>query len=136
LDDGWRSAYHIAFPILKKYGFTATLFVSTDFIGCKNALSWQQIRELAESGFDIQCHTKTHRNLAQSEKAESFEEYFRNLRREISIPRNVIKEKLGKTCRYIAYPYGETDAVVIAMLEKHGYRGAFTMRPAGNPFFV
>lgn len=136
LDDGWRSAYHIAFPILKKYGFTATLFVSTDFIGCKNALSWQQIRELAESGFDIQCHTKTHRNLAQSEKAESFEEYFRNLRREISIPRNVIKEKLGKTCRYIAYPYGETDAAVIAMLEKHGYRGAFTMRPAGNPFFV
>jgi peptidoglycan/xylan/chitin deacetylase (PgdA/CDA1 family) len=135
-DDGWRSVYRIAFPILEKYNFPATLFISTDFIGSQNALSWQQIGKLTEGGFDIQCHTKTHRNLARLEKTESFEEYFKNLKREISIPPKVIKEKLGKTCRYLAYPYGETNSLVIALLKKHGYRGALTLRCEGNPFFV
>ena len=54
VDDGFRSVYDIAFPIMKKYGFTATLFVYTDYVGIsKSAITWDQLREMKEEGFSI-----------------------------------------------------------------------------------
>jgi hypothetical protein len=46
---------------------------------------------------------------------------------EISYPKKVIKNKLNKECECLAYPYGITNNLVIAMLKKHGYRAAFTV---------
>jgi peptidoglycan/xylan/chitin deacetylase (PgdA/CDA1 family) len=135
-DDGWRSLYDFAFPILRDYGFPATLFIYTDFIGGKKALSWEQIEELAANGFDIQCKTQTHRNVARLEKDESFRAYFQALEREISRSKKLIEQKLKKECKYLAYPYGETNNLVIELLKKHGYRAAFTVKRGSNPFFV
>jgi peptidoglycan/xylan/chitin deacetylase (PgdA/CDA1 family) len=135
-DDGWRSLYDFAFPILKNYGFPATLFVYTDFIGSKNALSWEQIKELGENGIDIQSKTKTHRNMAKLQKKESFKGYLKALEIEISHSKKLIEQKLNKECKYMAYPHGETNNLVIAFLKKHGYRAAFTLKRQSNPFFV
>ena len=135
-DDAWRSAYDIALPILNKYGFTATFFIYTDFIGGGKALSWKHIKELSEKGFDIQCQTKTHRNLSIPKKNESFKAYFNSIEREITYPKKLLKKMLKKDCRYLAYPYGETNNLVIAILKKHGYLGAFTLGREPNPFFV
>ena len=135
-DDGWRSIYNIAFPIMKEYGFPATLFIYTDFIGGGKAISWKQVKKLSENGFDIQCKTKTHRNLAAKKKKESFKKYFKSLEMEISYPKKLIKKKLNKECKYQAYPYGKTNNLVIAMLKKHGYRAAFTVERESNPFFA
>lgn len=46
IDDGWQAFYDIAFPILKRYGFSSTLFVYTDFIGGGKAVSWEQLKKL------------------------------------------------------------------------------------------
>lgn len=135
-DDGWVSIYDIAFPILKEYGFPATIFIYTDFIGGGKAMSWKQIKELSEAGFDIQCQTKSHRDLAVLKKKESFKEYFNSIEMEISYPKKLIKKKLNKECNCLAYPYGKTNNLVIAMLKKHGYRAAFTVDNKSNPFFI
>ena len=135
-DDAWGSIYDIAFPVLKKYGFPATFFIYTDFIGGGKAMSWEQIQTLSEHGFDIQCQTKTHRNLTARKKNESFEEYFKALEMEIDYPNTLMEKKLKKTCRYLAYPYGETNEFIIAILKKRGYRAAFTVEQGSNPFFV
>ena len=135
-DDGWSSVYDFAFPILKKYDFPATFFIYTDFIGGGKAMSWKQIKELSEAGFDIQCKTKTHRNLTVIKKKESFKDHFESLEMEITHPKKVIKKKLNKECEYLAYPYGKTNNLVIAMLKKHGYRAAFTVDKKSNPFFI
>lgn len=135
-DDGWISVYDIAFPILKKYGFPATIFIYTDFVGGGKAMSWKHIKELSEAGFDIQCQTKTHRNLTVLKNNESFKEYFDSLEMEISYPKKLIEKKLDKECNCLAYPYGKTNNLVIAMLKKHGYRAAFTVDNQSNPFFI
>jgi len=136
IDNGLSSFYDIAFPILKRFGLTATLFVYTDFIDADKALSWKQINNLSKKGFDIQCKTKTHRNLTKRIKKESFKEYFASLEKEISYPKKLIKQKLNKECSYFAYPYGATNNLAVAILIKQGYRAAFTVKRASNPCFV
>ncbi|MGZ3589552.1 MAG: polysaccharide deacetylase family protein [Thermodesulfobacteriota bacterium] len=137
IDDGWRSAYDIAFPILKKYGYPVTLFVYTDLItGSEKTLSWDLIEEMAKNGVDIQCHTKTHRRLTTMDQKESFKQYFEAIEKELSTCEAMIKKKMGKEIRYLAYPYGDTNPLVIELLKKHGYWGAFTVKRGGNPFFI
>lgn len=137
IDDGWRPTYDIAFPILKKYGYPATLFVYTDLITPNGkTLNWDLIREMSKSGIDIQCHTKTHRNLARRSAQESFREYFEALKNELTESARIIKKYLNTDIKYMAYPYGETNHLAVALLAKLGYQGAFTVERGSNPFFV
>ena len=135
-DDGWRSVYDLAWPILKKYGYPATLFVYTDLIvGSTETLSWEQVRELSRNGFDIQCHSKTHRYLGRKERKESFRDYFEAVRKEIAESSRIIRKHTGREVKYLAYPYGDTNALVAAMTRQEGFRLAFTVERESAPFF-
>lgn len=135
-DDGWRSVYDIAWPILKKYGYPATLFVYTDLIvGSRETLSWEQVRELSRNGFDIQCHSKTHRYLGRKDRKESFRNYFEAVRTELEESSRIIRKHTGREVKYLAYPYGDTNALVEAMTRREGYRLAFTVERESAPFF-
>ncbi len=130
IDDGGSDTYHIAFPILKKYDFPATLFIQTDLINqSPKTLSWAQIREMVIHR--VQCHTKTLRNLSKQKSGESDD-----FERELDESRRVIKQQLDFNVKYLAYPEGEANPLVVDLLKKQGYRGAFTIRQESNPFFV
>ncbi len=135
-NDGWRSLYEIAFPVLKAYGYPATLFVYTDFISGAKSMSWEQIKELSENGFDIQNLGRSHRSLVKMKKGESFQTYFNALEKEISSAEAAIEQHVGASCDYFAYPYGKSNNLASALLEKRGYRGAFTVTRGANPFFI
>src|SRR5262249_32144650 len=63
-DARYRSMPQYSSPILSELGLTATLFAYTDYVGAgKNALSWQDLRELSAEGFDVEAHSKTHGDL-------------------------------------------------------------------------
>ncbi|MBN2468935.1 MAG: polysaccharide deacetylase family protein [Deltaproteobacteria bacterium] len=136
IDDGWITGFTIAYPVLKKYNFPATYFIYTDFIGAKKALSWTNIKELVDNGFAVQAQSKSHRNLSLAKENESFKDYVEAIKTELTEPQRAIKEHTNKECTYLAYPYGATNKLVIALLKKHGYRGAFTVQQGPNPFFV
>lgn len=140
VDDGYDSFYRHAFPLLRKYGMPATLFVVSDSIGTRDGLSWAQLREMAESGLvDIQAHSKTHRNLIERPPGETDAAYRQSLTTELRQPRAVLERQLaaaGVKVRYYAYPYGDSNDIVLEMMPREGYELAFTVNPGGNPFYA
>jgi peptidoglycan/xylan/chitin deacetylase (PgdA/CDA1 family) len=135
-DDGYRSFREYAQPILKELGFSATLFVYTDFVGAgRNALSWKDLRELKEAGFDIEAHSKTHGDLRRKQ-GESDADYAARLRAELALPQTLFRQNLGEPANAIAYPYGAWDDDVLKQTGQNGYLVAFTVRREANSAFV
>ncbi len=136
IDDGFRSAFDIAYPILKKLGHPATFFLYTGLVGSKKAMSWNQIKELAKNGFDIQSQSRTHRDMSKLLPDENFKAYVSRIEKEITWAQKIIRDKIAYTPVFMAYPYGKSNDLVIALLKKHGFRGGLTVRRGSNPFFT
>jgi peptidoglycan/xylan/chitin deacetylase (PgdA/CDA1 family) len=137
IDDGYESAYRHAFPLLRKYGFPATVFVYTDFVGSGEALSWAQLQELAASGLiDIQAHSKSHRNLIDRAAAETDQQYRQGLELEAKAPRDILERRLAVQVRHYAFPFGDANDVLLDVLTRQQYQLAVTVNPGGNPFFA
>lgn len=134
-DDGYRAFLQYAYPILKELGFTATLFVYTDYIGGINALSWADLKKLAAEGFDIEAHSKSHGNMRRA-ATESADEYAKRLAVELNVPKDIFSKNLGYSPQTLAYPYGSQDDVVVQRTKERGYVAALTVRRQGNPSFV
>ena len=137
IDDGYKSAKTVAAPLLKKYGFPATFFIYTDFIGAgKHALSWDEVRELKAQGFEVQAHSKTHSNLAVPPANESPADLAARLEGEIVATKQLMEKRLGGEVRYFAYPYGGFDPEVVARVKAAGYQIGFGAKKGANPFFM
>lgn len=137
IDDGYRSSYQIAFPILKKYGFPATVFLYTDFVGAGDALNWAQMQEMSASGLiSIQPHSKTHGLLAPRPPQETEAQYRERLRREIEVPVSLLRAQLPEPITSFALPYGATSETVSALIAAQGIPLALTVTPGGNAFFA
>jgi peptidoglycan/xylan/chitin deacetylase (PgdA/CDA1 family) len=109
-DDGFQDFYTEAFPILSKYGYTATVFLPTAYVGDTarrfngtECLTWRQIRELQTAGVDFGSHTVSHPQLRDlgTEKVQD----------EIRSSKEAIEQELGCAVTSFAYPYAfpETD---------------------------
>jgi peptidoglycan/xylan/chitin deacetylase (PgdA/CDA1 family) len=136
IDDGYESTYRLAYPLLRKHNFPATVFVYTDFIGMGDALTWPQLQELSESGLvEIQAHSKSHRNLIERSAQETDELYRQAIDQETRIPRDLLERKLSNTVRHFALPFGDANETVLASLTRQNYNLAVTVNPGGNAFF-
>lgn len=133
-DDGYKSFLQYAYPILTKHGFTATLFVYTDYVGTRNAMSWDDLRRLADEGFTIGAHSKSHGDLRrhQGETAEAFTQ---RMQTELAQPLQLFRTRLGREPKFLAYPYGAHDDDVVRKVQDYGYTAAFSVRREGNAAF-
>lgn len=135
-DDGYRAFRELAYPVLKELGFTATLFVYTDYVGAgRNALSWQELRQLADEGFEVHAHSKTHGDLRRT-PGETDAQFARRMQAELEQPLALFQRHLGRASRLLAYPYGRQDDDVVRKVSEYGYIAAFTVRRQGSPAFV
>lgn len=118
-DDGYTDNYTDAMPILKKYGFTAVLFMMPGWVGKEGYLNWEQIKEMRQAGWDIYPHSMTHTQLSTLSKQQQ--------QIEIAESRKQIEEKLGSTADVFCYPYGSYNKNTIDILKENGFRFAFTI---------
>lgn len=137
IDDGYRSVYEVAYPILKKYGFSATLFVYTDFVGGAAALSWSQIKLMSESGvIDVESHTKSHSSLSFDIESENLAAHQTRIAMEIDMAAKAIKRHIGQTPTILAYPYGKSSPHVSKYLQQADYQMALTVKRGANPAYA
>jgi peptidoglycan/xylan/chitin deacetylase (PgdA/CDA1 family) len=138
-DDAYRSILELALPPLERLGVPATVFAPTSFVGSQEPMSWPEIEEwtrgehssellcmsweelarLAEHGWEVGSHTRTHPHLPELEDGPALDELERS--------RLEIEERLGATCSSLAYPFGETDDRVAELARRAGYRAAGTL---------
>ncbi len=136
IDDGYRSAYEIAYPVLKKYGFTATLFIYTDYVGVsRSAITWDQLREMKADGFEIGSHTISHCDLTKKMTGEQYQDYMERIKREICVSKQIIDKELRQDTFSFAYPYSRYNASVLSLCEQAGYKVGVTVDRGGNAFF-
>jgi peptidoglycan/xylan/chitin deacetylase (PgdA/CDA1 family) len=144
-DDAHASVAALAAPILAGLGLPGTVYVPTDFpdsgqpmgwdgyhmwLGTEHepelaCMSWAQIRELRDSGWEVGSHTCSHPHLPRLGEAEIATELNESLRR--------LEEEMAAPCLSLAYPYGEFDERAVRAARDAGYRFAATIprRPAG-----
>lgn len=137
MDDGYRSVYSIAYPILDKYGFKATLFVYTSFVGVsKMAITWNQLKEMKANGFTIGSHTIYHSDLTQLKQEETEQAHLARVKEELYGSKKIIDQKLGQDTYFLAYPFGYYDQRSIQMARHAGYKIAMSVKRGSNPFFA
>ena len=137
MDDGYRSVYNIAYPILKEFGYTATLFVYTSFVGVsKMAITWNQLKEMKADGFMIGSHTIFHSDLTQPKEGEPEPEFMARIKEELYGSKKILDQKLAQKTFFLAYPFGYYDQRSILMARKAGYKVAMSVKRGGNPFFA
>ena len=142
-DDGYYSLYKYAMGILSKHGFTATLFLSTSFIGKPyeqndfefvkhdRQLTWEEIKALADNGWSIQSHGDIHTRLNSLNVNEVV--------REVTVSKKAIEQNLGTVVDEFAFPYGIYTNMVLKQLKAAGYKFAYSvhsgkLRASSNRF--
>jgi peptidoglycan/xylan/chitin deacetylase (PgdA/CDA1 family) len=136
-DDGYRDNLENAYPILKKYGMCATIYLVTGHLGSSNRwnasdgipqrplMNWDEICSSANDLLlSFQAHTFSHPKLTRISANQ--------VREELGNSKQMIEERLGKPCRHLAYPYGDYDSVVRDTAEEVGFRTACSTRWGNN----
>lgn len=122
-DDAYESIYTAGWPMLEEFDFPMTLFVSTQPIDDNQAgyMNWQQIREMADAGVIIANHMVHHPHMIDALPDESNGQRLERLREELLHAQTRIKDETGQDHKVMAYPYGEFDNDITAMVEDLGF---------------
>nr|CAD6405344.1 polysaccharide deacetylase family protein [Rhizobium sp. Q54] len=133
-DDGLADFLRFAMPALSKFGFPATLFVTSGYVGGRagwlaglnegdrQMLTWPQVAGLAEAGIEIGAHSVSHRQLDLIGKAQA--------RQEIHGSRKAIEDAIGRAVRTFAYPHGYTNRSTTKIVSEAGFIAACGVRHA------
>jgi peptidoglycan/xylan/chitin deacetylase (PgdA/CDA1 family)/2-polyprenyl-3-methyl-5-hydroxy-6-metoxy-1,4-benzoquinol methylase len=128
-DDGYQDFFEYAWPLLRKYGFKAIVFLVSDYVGKQNAwdkaygeelplMGWQEILELEQQGVEFGSHTVTHKPLTSLSPTDIVLEGARS--------RTELQGSLQKAVKLFAYPYGDTDDIVSHLIGACGYTLGFS----------
>ncbi len=125
-DDGYNDNYTYAYPILKKYGFPAIVFLISDQIGLPGFLTWPQVKEMDAGGFMAGAHTRHHPYLPDIplDRAQD----------EIMGSKRIIEENLGKRIDYFSYPSGGFTSQIKTIVREEGFKAAGTTNRGNDKF--
>ena len=117
-DDGYEETAAIAAPLLARYGFRSTVFMTVRDVGAPGFMTWEQLRGVLEQGMSIGSHTMTHADLPSLDREQ--------LRSELSDSKRALEQGLGQRVSWLSYPIGAYSSQVQEAAREAGYRGACT----------
>jgi peptidoglycan/xylan/chitin deacetylase (PgdA/CDA1 family) len=144
-DDGWKSQYEVAWPIMKKYGYPFTMFIYTEGVrggslGGGEAITWEQLADMRDNGVDIQAHSATHQDLREGHTimmanpggkrtrtkltGPQYEEWMKN---EVVGSKQLLEQRLGIKVNCFAVPFGNYNEHVKETARNSGYEAMFTV---------
>jgi peptidoglycan/xylan/chitin deacetylase (PgdA/CDA1 family)/glycosyltransferase involved in cell wall biosynthesis len=134
-DDGYQDFLTAAMPVLRYYGFTATVFLVSERIGGvadwdsgygepAPLLSWQEVRALQAAGTEFGCHSAVHRPMTGMHLTEVTEDTAR--------ARAILEEGLEAAVTTLAYPYGAENELVRRVVADLGFQAAASCEPGIN----
>ncbi len=112
-DDGHKGNYKYAFPVLMRYGFCATFFCTSSYIGEASMLTWEEIKAMVDAGMSVQSHTLTHPFLKQLGDEE--------VRRELGQSKKIIEGQIGEKVEFISLPHGSYGRNYRRIAEEEGF---------------
>jgi len=124
-DDGNRSDYHHALPLLIQHGFSATFYVTGGRIGAADGLEGGMITEMRAAGMHIGSHGMSHRFLPGLDARQEEDE--------LRESRDVLAGLVGEAVDHFAPPGGRIETRTFAALSRLGYRAVATSRFGYNP---
>ncbi|HEY7095800.1 MAG TPA: polysaccharide deacetylase family protein [Terriglobales bacterium] len=123
-DDGCETDVLAAAPLLRDYGFSATFYITTGYVGTTGYLTRDQVRALAGSNCEIGCHSFTHPYLPDLRDADML--------REIAGAKEALQQICGKSVDHFSCPGGRWSPKVAEMARESGYRSVATSRAGKN----
>ena len=144
-DDGWKSQYEVAWPILKKFGYPVTMFIYTEGVrggslGGGEAITWEQLADMRDNGVDIQAHTATHQDLREGHTVMVIEpggkrtkkkltgaDYEKWVQNEVVGCKELLEQRLGIKVNCFAVPFGNYNEHVKELARNAGYEAMFTV---------
>jgi peptidoglycan/xylan/chitin deacetylase (PgdA/CDA1 family) len=130
-DDGFKNVFDIAYPVLKEFGFGATVFLVSDYCGKKNQwrrqsklsprldlLGWKEIQEMSYNDIDFGAHTMNHSNLSELPIDQAIEQ--------IVDSKAMIQSRIGKEVLFFAYPYGVQTEEIRKLVKDEFYAACST----------
>jgi peptidoglycan/xylan/chitin deacetylase (PgdA/CDA1 family) len=138
IDDGYKSVYEKAWPVLRSFGypFTVFLYVKATDNGHWDYMTWEQVREMRAAGVDFQDHGYAHQRFGSVPEQMSAQEYKTWIRKDFAKSSSIIRRELGYRPKMLAFPYGEYNHSVIAVARDLGYTATFTQDPGSMSAFT
>lgn len=130
MDDGYRDNFENAYPILKRYGASATIFLVKNTVGSYKHLTWPQILAMRPNGVRYGSHSVSHPDLPKLDD--------RRLAYELEESKAFLEKGLGEAVTALAYPAGRFDDRVVEAVRRSGYltgwkKGGGPVRPDSDP---
>ncbi|WP_258102785.1 polysaccharide deacetylase family protein [Marinoscillum sp. MHG1-6] len=120
IDDGYKSFYDNALPLLSKFGFPATVYINTETVGGDDYMTWEELRSATAQKIEIGNHTHSHKYFLD----ESEFSRYNTFQSEIEKSQQLIKNNLGITPVTFAYPFGEFDPKMKDIVRRAGFKAA------------
>ena len=126
-DDGYRSVYENAFPVLREFGYPFAVLLPTEALdrGYPDYMTWEMVGELAGAGASFGVHGHRHLRLGAPEPGESAQSYVLRVRGELGEGAARLKRR-GIEARWVAYPYGEYNDTVLREAREAGFALGFS----------